>query len=246
MAGVEDPVFSIKAWVTYSMKDFQEKLEEIIETGIGEIPSNLENELPIFPQSKGLDCTLRIIYTEEAELFLEIRVNEESELKEFQSQSLTDEKLISLITRIYHPESLVEKRIHEKPFLERLNKTLSEVESTYLNSGKNFGVNVSTPGVVLFQIVNRSMLESIEDEEPGLGLHLTFDKSFSGSEQDLKLFEKQEYSKRFKSLELDGIPTYQIDLQRNNAEVKRIVKRLIEDVYQEKLEEIDLEIFEIQ
>ena len=89
------------------------------------------------------------------------------------------------------------------------------------------------------------MLEISKNKEEGFGLHLSFDESFESAKEELANFRKQDYLKEFDYHEFDEIPSYQIDLGRDTNQINEIVKQLIIDVYEQDIELVEIETFEI-
>ncbi len=89
------------------------------------------------------------------------------------------------------------------------------------------------------------MLEVKGNEQSGFGLHLSFDGSFEESKTEIQIFRKQEYSKGFEYYDLDKIPTYQIDLGFDKERIEKLIKRILEDVYNQEIEKIEMDNYEI-
>ena len=119
-----------------------------------------------------------------------------------------------------------------------------DIESEYISNKKDFVINLST-GTVLFQIISNKMLEINRIQEKGFGLHLSFDKTHDESIEEIAKFRNKEYSKEFDYHDLDEIPTYQIDLGTDMKRLEKLVSRIIVDVYEEELETIETDNFEI-
>ena len=145
---------------------------------------------------------------------------------------------------MHHPELFKEKVIFDKPFSERLIDELDFAEREYIKKNKDFVINISSPSTTLFQILSSNMLESSDGNKKGFGLHLSFDESHEESLEEIKKFRDQEYSKEFEYHDLDEIPTYQIDLKTNKEQIKELVTKILEDVYEQDVEIIETDNFE--
>ena len=242
MENLEEPIFCWKVWVQISIEDFQNNLEELKDGKRVELNGKLLSQIPFYSKSEGLKS--KVIAQLYDELEIEIRIDEDSKLKDDQSKPITKERVIQIMQRLNHHELFKDKKVFDKPFSDRLIDELIYAEKEYIQKDKGFAINISSPNSTLFQIVNNNMLESKEDNQKGFGLHLSFDESFEESLEEISKFRKQEYSKDFNYLNLDDIPTYQIDLGTDKERTEKLVKRIIEDVYEQKIEVIETDNFE--
>lgn len=243
MENLDEPIFFWQVWATIAPNDFQDNLQNLINGQTVELSGRLQSEIPFYPKSKGLES--KVIIQASDELAIEIRVEEESKLKEDQLKPISKERVIELMQHINHQELFKEKKKFDKPFSERLKSELIFAEKEYLERKKDFAINISSTNSVLFQIINSKMLESNKNGNPGFGLHLSFDESFEESKEEIEKFRNQQYSKEFAYHDLDDIPTYQIDLGNDKERIEKLVKRLIDDVYEQEIETIETDNFEI-
>jgi hypothetical protein len=244
MEGLDEPIFYWQVWATISPDDFQNNLENLMNGKTVELRGRLQSEIPFYPKSKGLEAKV-IIQATDDEMLLEIRVDEDSKLKEDQSKPIKRGRVIELMQHIYHCELFKEKKEFDRTFDERLREELNYAENEYIKNEKDFAINISSPNSVLFQIISSRMLEISTNGKSGFGLHLSFDDSFEESKEEIEKFRKQDYSKDFEYHDLDDIPTYQIDLGKDKNRIEELVKRLIEDVYEQRIETIDTDNYEI-
>ena len=205
-----------------------------------EFEGKLETALPFYKRTQDLKAKIIINIDYENSV---IKVEEISQIKADQDEGITKERAIELMQMLYHNP---EKLNFEKPFIERLKENLNLVEREFLEKGKDFLIDISF-GTILFQIVSNKMLESNKYKKGGFGLHLSFDESFETTKDELTKFRNLTYLKEFSYHELDGIPTYQIDLGKEKKQVIEMVNKIILDVYvfEKDLELVELESFEI-
>ena len=238
----EFPFYYWKTWTSISKKEFLERLE-VLKTGkvIG-FAGKLEEELPFYINSKDLKTKTLIQLTNE-EILVEIKAEEEGQLKEDQSEPITVNRMIEIMQMINHnPER--EERKFDKPFIQRLRSELKIAETAYLENSKDFAINIGV-GTVLFQIVSNKMLEINRNKERGFGLHLSFDESLDESIEEIAKFRHQEYANDFDYHDLGEIPTYQIDLGLDKKRLEKLIKKIVIDIYEDELEMIGFDSFEI-
>lgn len=238
----ESPFYYQKTWTSILRDDFLQNLEELKTGKIIEFDGKLEEELPFYQNSKDLKTKTLIQLTNE-EIIVEIKAQEESKLKEDQSKPITENRMIEIMQMLNHHPKRVERKF-DKSFIQRLRGELKTVEATYIENRKNFAINIGT-GTVLFQIVSNKMLELNPNKERGFGLHLSFDESFDDNVKEIAKFRNKEYSNEFDYHYLDEIPTYQIDLGMDKKRLEKLVKKIVIDIYEEELEIVGLDNFEI-
>jgi hypothetical protein len=243
LENLNDPIFYWQVWVSISPKDFQNCFEQLKVTDSVELNGVLQSELPFYPKSRGLEVKVQIHATNE--FHLEIIVEEDSKLRDDQSKPITRERVIELMQFLNHNELFRKEKKYDNTFGERLKEELNYVEDKYIKKKKGFSINISSPNSVLFQIVSSEILEMNKNLQSGFGLHLSFDNSLEESKEEINKFRKQDYAKGFKYYELDGIPVYQIDLGIDKKRVGELVNFLIEDVYEQDIETIDIDSFEL-
>ena len=88
------------------------------------------------------------------------------------------------------------------------------------------------------------MLE-FKNDGKGFGIDLPFDDSFVETKGRVERFNLQDYSKEFKLYNIDGIPTYQMDLGIDEVKIKRLVINIVKDVYMENLKTTEVDHLEI-
>jgi len=177
-------------------------------------------------------------------IIVEIQAQEDSQLKEDQSKPITESRMIEIMQMLHHHPQSEEKRRSDEPFKQRLLKEFEYVEKEYIAKEKDFVINIST-GTVLFQITSNKMLEINRIKERGFGLHLSFDETDEESVEEMAKFRSKEYSAEFDYHDLDGIPTYQVDLGTDKKRLEELVCRMVLDVYEEDLEMVEIDNFKI-
>ncbi len=243
MENLDEPFFCWKVWVQISSEDFKNNLEQLKKGERVELNGELLSQIPFYSKSEGLKS--KVIIQAFDELEIEIKIDEDSKFKEDQSKPITKERVIEIMQRLNHHELFKDKEIFDKPFSDRLIDELVHAEKEYIQKDKGFAINISSPNTTLFQIVNSNMLESKEDNIKGFGLDLSFDESFEENLEEISKFKKQEYSKDFKFVILDNIPIYQVDMGTDKKRIEKLVKRIIEDVYEQEIKMVGIDSFEI-
>ena len=132
-----------------------------------------------------------------------------------------------------------------KVFEERLEEQLEIAKANFNEPAKNFGINFSDETMVIFQMIKRTLLEGVQDEDFGFGIHLSFDDSFVETAGELEKFKNSDFADQFEYHSWDGIDTYQLDLKENNDRIKEITKSIIETVYKKDASKIEIDIFPI-
>lgn len=239
----EFPFFYWKVWASISHKQFLEKLDELKTGKKIEFDGNLEDSLLFYPNSKGLKLKAYIRLTNE-DIIIEFVIVEDSILKNDQAKPISKDRMIELMEIFCHNKANRDKKF-DKPFSDRLRYEMLNAENIYIDKNKDFTINVCGKNEVLFQIVSNAMLESGLENKKGFGLHLSFDQSFDDCKKEIKKFRKTKYANEFDYHELDEIPTYQIDVGNDKKRLEELIKGLIIEVYEEELELIDLDNFEI-
>jgi len=235
----ESPFFYWSTWASISREDFLKNLEEIKLGEIKKFKGKLENELPFYLNSFGLNIRVVIQLTNE-NIHIIIIADEECKLKKDQLNPITEKRAIELMQMLNHHPKKEKSVFLNKPFKQRLSKELETMEKELIMNKKDFAINISTE-TVLFQIVSNKVLELNTNKERGFGLHLSFDES----KEELAKFRSKEYSEEFSYHDLDEIPTYQIDLGMDKNRLEELVNKIIIDVYQEEITTIKIDNFEM-
>lgn len=244
--GVENydyPFFYWKTWVSISKSKFSNSINVLATGEIVEFPGKMEEELPFYPGSYGLDTKTLLQVTKDG-LVVEIKATGTSKLKEDQTSPISEKRVIEIMQMLHHNPKTEERRKNLIiPFSERLNQAIKFCEEEYLKKNKDFVIDISS-NEVLFQIVSSAMLE-IKGGGKGFGIDLSFDDSFEETKKQVERFNLQEYSKEFKLHNIDGIPTYQLDLGNDEIKLEQLVIKIIKDVYMENLKTTEVDHLEI-
>ncbi|MGK0364037.1 MAG: hypothetical protein ACI85O_001091 [Saprospiraceae bacterium] len=240
----EYPFYSWKTWSSISTERFLQKMEELKTGKIVKFSGKLEEDLPFYPNSKDLK-TQTLIYATNEEIVVEIKIIEDSKLKEDQSKPISEKRMIEIMQMLHH-RPVTDKEVSklDKIFKERLVDELRNAEEKYIKNEKDFVIDLST-GTVLFQVVSNKMLEISGNRERGFGLHLSFDESNDESQEEITKFKSKGYSNEFNYHDLDEIPTYQIDLGMDRIRLVKLVQAIVKDVYEEDLETVKIDNFEM-
>ncbi|MEM6321737.1 MAG: DUF2199 domain-containing protein [Bacteroidota bacterium] len=244
--GVENEAYPFFTYNLCASIDHQQFLANLDELKSGEhvvFNGKLANELPQYPNSIELKVKVTIQLTEE-DIEIEFTVTEESQLKNDQVKPMTKDRVIELMTFFHHNEAHNKDEFNAS-FEKRFQEAIIQVQKDFIDRGETFGINLSADGSACFQIIANQMLEKMDSEILGFGIHLPFDQSFEEEIEKLVKFKKTDLVNQFDYYLLDGIPTYQKDLVRDIDLLEVIVKQLITEVYQQKLDNINIESFEI-
>lgn len=242
MEGLDEPIFYWKVWVSMSPREFYDNLEQIITYESTELNGKLESEIPFYEKSKGLQVGIKFVTTDEIQL--NIRIKENSQIKQDQSKPISKERFEEIMGNINHPELFRNIAEFEIPFLKRLTKELDHIQSDYIKAERYFVTNIMSSRSVILQIISNQMLHKKSNKISGFGIHLSFDESFEESAEELKNFKIQGFDKDFLFSNIDEVPIYQIDLGLDIERIKTMIVKLVENVFEENIERLELETFE--
>jgi len=128
--------------------------------------------------------------------------------------------IMGLIATTLWSQNIKNKKLLKiKTFEERLDDQLILAQTDYNEASKNFGINFISRRMVIFQMIKRTLLEGVQDEAFGFGIHLSFDDSFSETTDDLQNFKNLKIANDFTYHSWDGIDTYQLDLKDDKEKV---------------------------
>lgn len=238
----KSPFFYWKVWASISKEDFFKQLDQLRDGKIIQLEGVLENELPFYTSSRGMNVDV-LVQGGDEDLIVEFKIKEENELKHDQLNQIGKERVIEIMQTLHH-SSIGEEQKFETPFSDRLRSELLEVEKKYLKKGKDFIINISTE-MVLFQIISNQMLETNRTTGIGFGIHLSFDESNDEDYDEMTVFKEKDFSKQFDYHYLEGIPIYQIDLGKDKKHLEELSKKLLIEVYQVDLDTIAIDSFEM-
>ncbi len=122
------------------------------------------------------------------------------------------------------PEEDLKARIETK-----LKDALTQFEPT--NNAFLFTVYHNDTSIV--QVVHRSYIEQTHqpNDEFGLVISVTFDPTFPKEVENHKKFKELAISKMFVSYELDEIPCYALDLDKDATKGAEVLTTLLTDLY---------------
>lgn len=129
----------------------------------------------------------------------------------------------------YAPNAGIEtERSHpNKPLKEQLLKAKAE----YQNQDELFIIDVIYKDASVLQILRRQMLEDVNDQQFGFGIHLNFNLQQAEELQQLLLFHKLPVLDLFTLYEVINSPTFQIDLNEDLDRIEAMTYMLLKTVY---------------
>ena len=155
MENQEKPFFCWEVWVKLSNESLRQHLEDFATDATVEIDGVLVSKLPFYEKAKGLKVK---VYISKGNKAIEIRIDENSPLKEDQAKPITENRMIELMQMIHHNPKREERQNSAQPFKERLLAELEHAQAAYIVNEKDFVIDVST-STVLFQIIGNTMLD---------------------------------------------------------------------------------------
>lgn len=228
-----------EAWIEIPIKDYISQVEKAEGKPNLELVGKLATELPFHQNCVGLEAKWVL---ERGSQLGEIKVLTDSELKEDQQKAITEERITKMMELMYHPELYKEKVKFEKTFEQRFKKIVKKAKAEFTGKSKLFVINISSLREVLFQLISSEL--SVESRSE-IGIHLSNDEI----NENYKLVQKRMSSMcdkhLFNKFLLDGIDTYQKNYQFNDETLFADIKHIVDSVYEENIEELELEISEM-
>ncbi|MCS5598736.1 MAG: hypothetical protein NZ707_03195 [Rhodospirillales bacterium] len=137
-----------------------------------------------------------------------------------------------------------------KSFEEKLLVALNEAETKFKAKHQDFLIDISYKikfdgeemMSALIQILSRSVLNNVEDEEFGYGIHLAFDDELEALN---RLKNVNNFTDYHYSLFDESVHTYQLDVKSDKKAVITNAKLLIEEVYLKKTFDAKIDIGEL-
>lgn len=166
-----------------------------------------------------------------------------SKLKEDQEYPISEERIAKMMELVHHPELHKKKKIFKSSFRERLEEMIDEVRTEYIEKNKLFLIDISNTKEVLFQLVPSEMIKN--KASGNIGIHIGNDES---NENYLIIKSRMDRlcdSDMFTRLVLDDIETYQKNYHFTDSALLKDIKKIVEWVYDENMEEVDLNISEM-
>ena len=129
--------FSWKVWARISNEEFKRTSSEF-KRGNKEakLIGSLMDEIPFYEKME--NTKVEIKYGSDVETTIIKIIDQDHPSREDQENGISTEKLVSLMTRIHHPELFKEKKIYDKSFLERIKNDLKKIEEEFINNNIDF------------------------------------------------------------------------------------------------------------
>ncbi|MEO0686029.1 MAG: DUF2199 domain-containing protein [Cyanobacteria bacterium J06649_11] len=232
--------FDWQAWVSVDAREFADKRSRFEMNKEVRIKGNLDSEVPFYEKEIGLEVEILFSPTQTIPT---IHILEQSELKEDQSKPISTIRIQELMSRLHHRELFVPPVHFDTPFIIRLREELETCRAKY--GPDAFIINVSSSTQVLFQIIPRKYLEGENDLQSGYGFHITFDFEDESSLEYYELLRHLDDNKNWQFHEIDGVPTYQLDVQNDETRLGELSVKLIEEVFLAQIGQIQVDSFEV-
>ncbi|WP_367391478.1 DUF2199 domain-containing protein [Lewinella sp. LCG006] len=233
-------IFNWQVWVSFPVSEFMAKIPLVEKEEEVSIKGRLESELIFYDKSVGLRVETLNIASKD---FRVIKVIEESEVRADQNQLIDDDRVTEIMSRIHHREIYEPPVSFDVPFYRRLKEELALCNAKYQPG--HFIVNISTSKRVLFQLIPREFLEGQNNSKQGYGLHVVFNYDDEASMELLERFKEIAEGSDWLFHEIDGVPTYQIDLHEEEEKLQQIAVELLKKVYLMEESQIEIDSFEV-
>lgn len=235
----ENPI-NHEAWIELPVKDYIKQVEDAKGKSVVEINGKIATELPFYKNFTGLNAKWIL---EENSGFGRIQITSESKLKTDQNEPITESRMKEIMTLIHHPEILKEKKNFDISFNLRFNDIVKRVNDDFLKNDKKFLIDIGNQREILFQLISSEMLTIKSNGQ--IGLHISNDESNDNFYPVQKRMTSVCKSRLVEKLELDGIETYQKDYQISVSSLYEDVIYILQLVYEENIEELEIQINEI-
>ncbi|MGH1436289.1 MAG: DUF2199 domain-containing protein [Lewinella sp.] len=232
--------FNWHVWVSVSPREFLSKIAFIESEKEVRLQGRLESEIMFYEDAVGLEVELVFDLFRDFPL---VEIVESSEIKNDQNTPITTERVGELMNRLHHRELFVAPIYFDTPFTIRLLEELNNCKIKY-GQGR-FIISLISPKEVLFQIIPNSFLEATKDDRKGYGVHVAFDLDDELSVEHFERIKELESADSWSYHVIDGVSTYQLDLEQDHKKLVEIASKLIEDVFEEKTGQIEIDSFEI-
>jgi hypothetical protein len=232
----EEPIVH-RIWVKVIGEAFFSKLEDLKQQKPVILNAIILSELPFFDKTYGLQCELRI----HRNIYGSIHILTESQLKKDQEKPISNQRLIEMMQGVYHSPKNSNNHL-TKPFNKRLLNILETANLEYLKKDKYFIIDFTKSNNVLFQLISSELLAN--PTLASLGIHLSNDETNENYTHVSTIMNRLTKNLDFKFITLDNIETYQKEYSWNSDELKLDIKKIILEVFEENIEEVEIEIFE--
>jgi hypothetical protein len=241
LEGQSKPFFSWSLWVELSTSEYH-ILQPLLATGN---PVKFRGRLAppplLYPAGEELSCD--VIVFPDAEREPEIIVLTPGELMTDQATPITAARVQALMARVHHhPEDLV---ADNPPFAERFRAVLAKAQRLYLDEGKGFCLGIAIQGYITLQVGSSAILENTTPSSRGFGIHLPLDASCPENRMVAERMRQWPAGKDFACFDLDGVLTYQFDVEEDEDKLTVLVKGLIADVFLSEVENAEFDLFEV-
>jgi len=240
LEGQPAPFFSWSLWAELSVSEYH-ILQPLLATGN---PVKFRGKFSppplLYFEENDLSCD--VIFFPGSDREPEIIVLTPGKLMTDQAAPIMPARVEALMARVHHyPEDLV---TDDAPFTERFRAVLDQARRLYLDEGKDFCINVEGRHAVSLQIGSSAILENAAPDAFGFGIHLPLD---APPVEDAKTDRMRQWpaSKEFAYFDLDGIPTYQINVGDARDRLITLVSGLLVNVFMIDVEDVGFDLLEI-
>lgn len=226
-------------WIEISASDFKEKMELLVSGITIKLKGELISQVPFFKDLHGLLAELTI---NPDNLIGQIKILSESQAKKDQQRPISKERFIEMMQRINHPELWKGKAVFDKSFRERLSEMIDYATKDYRLKGKNFVIEINNQREKRIQLISSELL--VTPSNKGIGIHISNDETnlnYKVIERRMADLCQKILIKKFLWNEIE---TYQKEYEIENDRLYWDIKQIIQDVYEENVEEMELYIFE--
>ena len=147
-----------------------------------------------------------------------------------------------MMQRINHPELWKKSPIFDNDFKHRFDDITENAKVNFIEQGKFFIIDISNQREVLFQLISSELL--INPMNKSFGLHLSNDNTNLNYKDVQIKMEDISKSSGISKIEIDEIETYQKYYSLNVEELYRDIENILTIVFEENIEELELDIFE--
>lgn len=241
LGGQAAPFFSWSLWVELSTNEYH-ILQPLMATGNTVKFRGKLLAIPLlYPGGDDISCDVVVFPDPDREP--EIIVLTPGELMTDQAAPITSARVKTLMARVHHyPEDFI---ADDAPFAERFRAVLTKARRLYLDEGKQFCISFVGKGASTLQVVSSAVLENTDSSVKGFGIHLPLDDSFPGYREAVERVRSLATEKEFTFLDLDGVPTFQVNLGLDIDRLEALVRTISNEVFGEDVEDFGFDLFEI-
>lgn len=236
----DDGVIEHFVWMNIPLPQFSDNLNNLEAGEEVELEGVIISDLPFFED----------LIDSEAKLFMhrskacgQIKITSENQIKKDQESPISKERLIQISQRINHPELWKDKKTFEDGFKVRFNEILKTAKTDYIEKEKAFVIDISNQREGLLQLIASELLK--ESSDIGIRLHLSNDDINTDYKNVQIKMDEISKSTGINKVVIDKIETYQKSYALNDKTLFKEIKYIIETVFEENLDELELDIFEV-